>query len=766
VTDQVDVACPTDVSVSPHVEPVPAAEPSPAGENLPYRIEKVLHSSHTGGLYAAEDTRDGTRVVLKEAGPSETAVARLRHEHAMLERLAGIEGVPAVHDHFVVDDHHFLALRQLHGRPLSKVLAERYPWCASPPDAHDFADYTRWALGVHHRISRVVAAIHERGVVHTDLHLINILIRRDGGVAVIDFGSACDVEEHPRATLTRHGYVAPSDRTGFALDRYTLACLGLALFLPMTAVTRFDTGRARQVTRAIARQFPVPAHFLIDSVRVIEGTGDGSAPAWSPQRSAVAITAHQEAWKQAKGALTAAILASATPERDDCLFPGHFDQLTAGGLGIAHGAAGVLYALAATDSGRYPSFEEWLAERALRPEATARPGLYDGLHGVAYVLDHLGHRQRALDVLDRCRRSPRPALGVDLFGGLSGIGLNLARFAESCGDRELLTDALAVADEISDGAEPTGQQGLMYGWSGPALLFVRLYRHTGDAALLDLARTALRWELCRFPRAQDGLARGGCGIALVLDEYLACQDDTELAQESHNIRQSVCVPGHNTPGLFDGNAGILAYLGHHCPPGEAVGDPAIGARTHQLTWHALAYQRCMADGPGQRGGRNPAGIGHRGPSGAGEPAVARPGHGLVHNGFGVGGTQCAHRLGEGAGRLGTQRRQHPLPQDFRANIASLRGDAASVVGQGRIRHPPVGLARFAPDQSRRGQPVRDLGEAAAAQRGLSGELGHRHPVAGRAHQTQENVERRRCQTEPLADLGHHAILCHVIAFDH
>lgn len=594
MTDQVDVACPTDASLSSRVEPVPAAEPSAARENLPYRIEKVLRSSHKGGLYAAEDIRDGTRVVLKEAGPSETAVARLQHEHAMLNRLAGIDGVPAVHDHFVVDDHHFLALRQLNGRPLSQVLADRYPWCVSPLNAHDFAEHARWALGVHQRLSRLVAAIHERGVVHSDLHLVNVLLRRDGSVAVIDFGSAYVAEERPRAALNRHGYVAPSDRTGFALDRYTLACLGMALFLPMTAATRFDTGRARQLARAVAQQFPVPARFLIEAVRTIEGTGDGSAPTWSPRRGPVTITAHHEGWQQARGALTAAILASATPGRDDCLFPGHFDELTAGGLGIAHGAAGVLYALAVTDCGRHPSFEEWLVERALRPEAATRPGLYDGLHGVAYVLDHLGYRQRALDVLDRCRRSPRAALGVDLFGGLSGIGLNLAHFAERSGDPELLADALAVADEIADGAEPTGQEGLLYGWSGPALLFVRLYQHTGDAALLDLARTALRWDLCRFPRAQEGLARGGCGIALVADEYLACKDDAELAQESRNVRHSVRSPVPCTPGLFDGSAGILAYLSHHYPPGDAVEEPVIAARTHRLIWHALSYQRCMA----------------------------------------------------------------------------------------------------------------------------------------------------------------------------
>ena len=37
--------------------------------DLPYRIEKALHFSNGGGVYAGTDTRDGRRVVLKEARP-------------------------------------------------------------------------------------------------------------------------------------------------------------------------------------------------------------------------------------------------------------------------------------------------------------------------------------------------------------------------------------------------------------------------------------------------------------------------------------------------------------------------------------------------------------------------------------------------------------------------------------------------------------------------------------------------------------------------
>jgi hypothetical protein len=71
---------------------------------LPYRVEQVLHFSNGGGLYEATDQRTGTRVVLKEARPhaglaadGADAVQRLQREREILEHLAGIEGVPALH---------------------------------------------------------------------------------------------------------------------------------------------------------------------------------------------------------------------------------------------------------------------------------------------------------------------------------------------------------------------------------------------------------------------------------------------------------------------------------------------------------------------------------------------------------------------------------------------------------------------------------------------------------------------------------------------
>ena len=180
-----------------------------------------------------------------------------------------------------------------------------------------------------------------------------------------------------------------------------------------------------------------------------------------------------------------AILASATPERDDRLFPGDIAQFSdGGGLGLAYGAAGVLYALAETGADRYEEGERWLLDHT-DPVPTGTPlGLYDGLAGVAYVLDLLGHRQRALDLVDIVlRREVAEARPPTCSGGLAGLGLVLDRLARTTGEpalrdrgRRRRRGSLRRAGSAEPRPEPPKRRaGLLRGASGPALFLLRLY---------------------------------------------------------------------------------------------------------------------------------------------------------------------------------------------------------------------------------------------------------------------------------------------------
>jgi tRNA A-37 threonylcarbamoyl transferase component Bud32 len=606
----------------PHLE----ARNATTIKDLPYRVEQVLHFSNGGGLYEATDQRTGTRVVLKEARPyaglavdGADAVQRLQRERETLERLAGIEGVPAVHDHFTLGEHHFLALEFIEGIPLNKVFGRRYPMHEISAGPAEFAAYTEWALRTCAQIEEIVTAIHDRGIIHGDLHLFNVIVRDDGRITLIDFEVAARIDEERRPTLGSPAFAAPRDRTGFDIDRYSLACLRLALFLPLTAMIRLDAGKPVDFAEVIAEHFPLPPAFLAEAVRTIAGASGTDRDA--PRRRARALPPLPDGtngWIAARDSIAAGILASATPKRTDRLFPGDIAQFSTGGLNIAHGAAGVLYALSVTRATRYPAGEHWLLERAAAAIRGTRVGLYDGLHGVAYVLAELGYRQAALDVIECCLTEQGDHLGTDLFGGLAGVALNLAHFAGLAGEPTLFDHALRAAERVADRlgtAEGVGTisggdhpyAGLMHGSSGPALMFLRLYEHTGDPAFLELSATALHQDLHRCLRREDGsmqvnegwrampyLDRGSAGIGMILEEYLTHRDDDEFADAAAAIRRAAQSRFYVQPGLFSGRAGMILYLSRAYPPGQAVWNPEVAVQIRGLGWHRIDYQGHLA----------------------------------------------------------------------------------------------------------------------------------------------------------------------------
>jgi hypothetical protein len=597
-----------------------AARNSVKIEGLPYRIERALHFSNGGGLYAGQHIDTGAQVVLKEARPhagldvdGTDAVARLRREQDILERLAGLDVVPAVHGSFILGEHHFLALEFIDASPLRSAIVERYPLAKLDADEQAMAEYTSWALDLQAKLEQALHAIHDRGVVIRDLHPFNVLLRPDGRVVLVDFEVAAGVEEGWRSTLADPGFAAPQDRKGFDIDRYALACLRLFFFLPLTTLIAIDRTKALDFVAVISELFPVPVVFLDEAVQVIVGR-----PAVRPPRLPLPLDPERDGWQRIRASLAGAILASATPDRDDRLFPGDIEQFQTGGLNIAHGAAGVLYALDMTGAGRYPDYEEWLCRRALHPvSGTTRLGFYDGLHGVAYVLDHLGHRAEALKVLDICITEldgKWERLGLDLHGGLAGIGLNFLHFAAITWNPSLRSAAFdvaqAVADRLGDedsvGVVSGGNHryaGLMHGSTGPALLFIRLYEQLGQPVLLDLARTALRQDLRRCLVRDDGsmevnegwrtmpyLADGSVGIGLVLDQYLAHRNDDQFAEAADRIHLAAQSPFYVEPGLFHGRAGMILYLSH----GRAARNYTITDHIRRLAWHAITYQGCTA----------------------------------------------------------------------------------------------------------------------------------------------------------------------------
>ncbi|WP_330281189.1 class III lanthionine synthetase LanKC [Streptomyces sp. NBC_00588] len=593
--------------LAPHLA---ARNTTTVGE-LPYRIEKALHFSNGGGVYAGTDTRDGSRVVLKEGRPhaglaadGADAITRLRREKEALERVAGTGVVPEVRDWFTLGDHRFLVMDFVEGRPLNSMFAERHPLLTPDPDPDAIARYTAWAVRIHGAVERAVQALHERGLVFNDLHVFNIMVAPDDeSVFLIDFEAAAPAAENGRQVVAHPGFFAPPDRTGTDVDRYALACLRLALFLPVTTLFVVDRGKAAHLAEVIAEQFPdVPREFLDEAVAEITRDAGVGAPAF----------VRPSDWPRSRDSMVRAILASATPEREDRLFPGDIAQFEdGGGLGLAHGAAGVLYALAGTGAERYEEGERWLLDRTDPPPAGTPLGLYDGLAGVAHVLDRLGHRQRALDLVGTILAERWQNLSWDLRGGLAGLGLVLGELADSTGESELRERAEEAADLLVRRlAEPRPEPrrrraGLLRGATGPALFLLRQYERTGGERLLAAAREALSRDLeCCVVQKSGGLevdegwrtmpylGDGSVGVGMVLDDFAAHADDAEFDTARAGILTAATSRFYAQPGLFQGRAGMILHLGRTTQP--AATDRRLAEQIDGLGWYAMAYEGQLA----------------------------------------------------------------------------------------------------------------------------------------------------------------------------
>jgi hypothetical protein len=383
-----------------------------------------------------------------------------------------------------------------------------------------------------------------------------------------------------------------------------------------------DRHKAAHIAEVISANFPVPRDFLEGAVRDIAGPrqpsvhGTGDVPAaGSATRPFSEITPDEEGWDRARRTLVRAIQASATLERDDRLFPGDIEQFTSpsGGLCIATGAAGVLYALSAAGAGCLPEHVEWLVKRTAEPLLGSRLGLYDGLIGVACILDSLGQPDTAQRLAEMFLAERWERLGTDLYGGLSGIALALLHLGGTTGEPRLSEAGLRAADIVTRrvqvlGSEPDRRPvGLLRGFAGPGLLLVRMFERTGDSGYLDLAAAAINADLDKCVlnargalevdegwRLMPYLDGGSAGIGLVIDDFLRHRRVATFERAAEAIRTAACSTYYAQPGLLRGRAGMLLYLARDQAPGEAARDPRLAAHIRRLAWHAIGYQGGVA----------------------------------------------------------------------------------------------------------------------------------------------------------------------------
>lgn len=613
-------------ALRPHL----AAREAAAGD-LPYRILEVLQFSNAGGIYLAADRRTGRRVVLREARPhagldaaGADALTRLRREQWALERLAGLDCVPRLHEVRTVWEHTFLVQEHIEGVQLFAEAIRRYPLVHQNCTAAQRAEYAAWVAGVVTGLERALDALHGRGVRFGDLHPANVILRPDGSVVLVDFEYAAELTDRQVPTAGAAGLPVPAGLDGAEADRHMLWASWLTLLMPVMELAEHDPGKAGALERRAREWFGVgegegPVRPTV--VRARCGTAGDSGDSGGERRGrelfgGVALV-DGAGLGVVRDELVAGIHAGATPDRPDRLFPGDVAGFADGGTGVAHGAAGVLYALHRAGADWPEEYADWLIAAMRRRGASSGSGggvgaglggLYDGPLGVAVVLARVGRVEAAVELLARVRGA-RPAREAGLYGGRAGAGLARVRLASSLGAagdglvREAVEDARELAavvrgETVPGLAEPTGA-GLLYGLAGVALLQLRLHRSTGERWLLDAAREAVERAMGQCVRVPDGsvqvldrgrrlayLDRGSSGIALVVRELAEAGVEVAGAEDFVADVRKVCAPGFiREPGLFRGRAGLLLALSRLGESGERE---AVLGQVRKLQWHLVA----------------------------------------------------------------------------------------------------------------------------------------------------------------------------------
>jgi tRNA A-37 threonylcarbamoyl transferase component Bud32 len=546
---------------------------------LPFAIDQALHFSNSGGVYLASLPGRPDQVVLKEARPDAgldrdgiDAVARLDHEERILRLLDDVVGVPRVLNRLRVWEHHYLVLEHLPGQTLSSWVATRYPLMDEAPAPAELAQYAAEVDRVIANVRAILDVIHSRGVVYGDLHTRNVLVDETGAVHLVDFEVARRADEQRRpAALAAPGFRAPADLRGVDADLYSLAKLKLSLLCPLTMThdlapsliqTHIDFAEDRFHTRGHLDQ--LRQHLRAHKAAV----GDTPPPAST-------VTPRM---------LADAILHSATPHRADRLFPGDIEQFTYDGLCLGYGAAGVLFALHATGHGKNCSHEQWLLE-AVRTKPPDRPGFYDGAHGIAYALHHLGHHGTAYALIDGAAHGLDELPNHDVHSGLAGIALCLLDLGHDIRHQPWTDRALQIghrlAAQLHDLGPATrdGRAGHLHGWSGPALLFVRLYDHDKNPRWLDLAELAVGRDLNECTevtgraklqvrdttghRTLPYLGVGSAGILIALHELSLRRPKSRNAATIDPLLAACCTEFVGNAGLAFGRAGLIAALLPH-----------------------------------------------------------------------------------------------------------------------------------------------------------------------------------------------------------
>lgn len=231
-----------------------------------YKIVRPLGAGGMGEVYLADDTRLHRKVAIKFLPTQFTQdrkhLRRFQQEALTVATLSH-PNVCTIHEVIETGDHrHCIVMEHVEGMTLRDRTAD------GPMKLNE-------ALDVAIQVASALSSAHAAGIVHRDIKLENIMLRRDGYVKVLDFGLAKLTEREispdtdantqmlikttPGVVMGTVYYMSPEQARGLPVDARTdVWSLGVVLYELVTGQKPFVGQTQTDVIISIAEREPAP----------------------------------------------------------------------------------------------------------------------------------------------------------------------------------------------------------------------------------------------------------------------------------------------------------------------------------------------------------------------------------------------------------------------------------------------------------------------------------------------------------------------------
>ena len=230
---------------------------------LHYQILEKLGEGGMGVVYLAEDLKLKRKVAIKFLPEKVTANVVDRQRFEVEARAAAALNHPNVTQIYTIEEaggDMFIVMEYVAGQELKQL---------SIADSRLAIDNV---IDIATQIAEGLQAAHQKGIVHRDIKLSNILLTDDGQVKIMDFGLAKlrgEAMELTRAgtTMGTAAYMSPEQNRGDAVDHRTdIWAFGVVLYAMITGELPFKGEYPQAMAYSIMSEEPIPCSEIRSEV--------------------------------------------------------------------------------------------------------------------------------------------------------------------------------------------------------------------------------------------------------------------------------------------------------------------------------------------------------------------------------------------------------------------------------------------------------------------------------------------------------------------